>query len=76
MTLQRAYAPMFPEFDAFLFASIGEEVDGMPLSVLSARDRSERPDALSREQAGLPRLYTEAAVLSECARPQDPALHP
>src|SRR5882762_6220713 len=39
MTLPRAYAPMFPEFDAFLFASVGEEVDGMPLSVLSALSR-------------------------------------
>ena len=39
MTLRRAYAPMFPEFDAFLFASVGEEVDGAPLSVLSALSR-------------------------------------
>src|SRR6266849_6563251 len=39
MTLPRAYAPMLPEFDAFLFASVGEEVDGIPLSVLSALAR-------------------------------------
>lgn len=39
MTLRRAYAPMLPEFDAFLFASVGEEVDGVPLSVLSALSR-------------------------------------
>jgi hypothetical protein len=39
MTLRRAYAPMFPEFDAFLFAAVGEEVDGIPLSVLSALSR-------------------------------------
>src|SRR5271155_2454052 len=39
MTLPVAYAPMRPEFDAFLFASIGEEVDGQPLSVLSALAR-------------------------------------
>ena len=39
MTLRRAYAPMFPEFDAFLFASVGEEIDGRPLSVLSALAR-------------------------------------
>jgi hypothetical protein len=38
--------------------------------------RSERHDALSRQQAGLPGLFTEAAVLSERARPKDPALHP
>ena len=36
MTLRRAYMPILPEFDAFLFASVGEEVDGVPLSVLSA----------------------------------------
>jgi hypothetical protein len=39
MTLPLAYAPMLPEFDAFLFASVGEEVDGRPLSVLSALAR-------------------------------------
>ena len=27
MTLQRAYAPMHPEFDRFLFASVGEEAE-------------------------------------------------
>ena len=36
----------------------------------------ERHDALSRQQAGLRGLFAEAAVLSERARPQDPALHP
>src|SRR5947207_11537662 len=39
MTLRRAYAPLLPEFDAFLFAPVGEEVDGVPLSVLSALSR-------------------------------------
>jgi hypothetical protein len=39
MTLPVAYAPMLPEFDAFLFASVGEEIDGRPLSVLSALAR-------------------------------------
>jgi hypothetical protein len=38
--------------------------------------RRERHDALSRQQAGLRGLFAEAAVLSECARPQDPALRP
>ena len=59
MTLRRAYAPMFPEFDAFLFASVGEEVDGVPLSVLSAlsrlgldpRDEAARLAHLTREAA-------------------------
>ena len=39
MSLRRAYAPMLPEFDTFLFASVGDEVDGVPLSVLSALSR-------------------------------------
>ncbi len=59
MTLPRAYAPMLPEFDAFLFASVGEEVDGIPLSVLSAlarlgldpRDEAVRLAHLTREAA-------------------------
>ena len=59
MTLPRAYAPMLPEFDAFLFASVGEEVDGAPLSVLSVlarlgldpRDEATRLARLTREAA-------------------------
>jgi hypothetical protein len=59
MALRRAYAPMFPEFDAFLFASVGEEVDGVPLSVLSAlsrlgldpRDEAARLAHLTKEAA-------------------------
>ncbi len=59
MSLRRAYAPMFPEFDSFLFASVGEEVDGVPLSVLSAlsrldldpRDEAARLSHLTKETA-------------------------
>jgi len=36
MSLPGPYAPMRPEFDRFLFATVGEEIDGVPLSVLSA----------------------------------------
>jgi hypothetical protein len=39
MVLRHAYAPELPEMDPFLFASVGEEVDGIPLSVLSALAR-------------------------------------
>jgi hypothetical protein len=39
MVLRHAYAPKLPEMDPFLFASVGEEVNGMPLSVLSALAR-------------------------------------
>jgi hypothetical protein len=60
MTLPRAYAPIFPEFDAFLFASVGEEVDGVPLSVLSALARLGLDPR--EEAARLARLTREAAV--------------
>jgi hypothetical protein len=36
MVLRTAYAPVLPEMDPFLFASVGEEIEGIPLSVLSA----------------------------------------
>jgi hypothetical protein len=41
MPIRRAFAPMLPEFDSFLFALVGEEVDGVQLSVLSALSRLE-----------------------------------
>ena len=59
MSLRHAYAPMVPEFDPFLFATVGEEVDGVPLSVLSAltrlgldpRDEAARLSRLTKEAA-------------------------
>ena len=59
MPLRGAYAPMRPEFDRFLFATVGEEVDGVPLSVLSAlsrlgldpRDEAARLAHLTKEAA-------------------------
>jgi hypothetical protein len=59
MPLRRAYAPVHPEFDRFLFASVGEEVEGAPLSVLSAlsrldldpRDEAARLSHLTKEAA-------------------------
>src|ERR1700676_2690853 len=82
MTLPRSYAPMFPEFDAFLFASVGEEVDGVPLSVLSAlvrlgldpRDEAVRLARLTREAAAeqlarmIGRLYDQRWSASEAWR--------
>ena len=60
MPLQRAYAPMHPEFDRFLFASVGEEAEGAPLSVLSALSRL---DLDPRDEAArLSRLTKEAAA--------------
>jgi hypothetical protein len=59
MPLRRAYAPMLPQFDSFLFAPVGDEVDGIPLSVLSAlsqlgldpRDEAARLSHLTKETA-------------------------
>jgi len=59
MPLRRAFAPMLPEFDSFLFAPVWEETDGAPLSVLSAlsrlgldpRDEAARLSALTKEAA-------------------------
>jgi hypothetical protein len=59
MSLRHAYAPMLPEFDSFLYASVGEEVDGVPVSVLSAlsrlgldpRDEAARLSHLTKETA-------------------------
>jgi hypothetical protein len=39
MPLRRPYAPVLPELDPFLFAAVGEEVNGIPLSVVSALAR-------------------------------------
>jgi len=39
MVLRHTYAPELPEMDPFLFAPVGEEINGIPLSVLSALAR-------------------------------------
>ena len=67
MVLHGAYAPVLPEMDPFLFASVGEEVKGIPLSVLSAlaqlgldpRDEAARLSSLTSEAAAsqLGRLF-------------------
>ena len=59
MPLRRAFAPVLPEFDSFLFAPVWEEADGAPLSVLSAlsrlgldpRDEAARLSHLTKETA-------------------------
>jgi hypothetical protein len=35
MTLRREYTALQPEFDEFLFAAVGEEIDGIPLTTIS-----------------------------------------
>src|SRR2546421_2810432 len=85
MSLRHAYAPMFPEFDPFLFASVGEEIDGVPLSVLSAltrldldpRDEAARLSHLTKEAAAdqlarmIARLSDRSWTLSETRRIAD-----
>jgi hypothetical protein len=39
MSLRASFLPLRPEFDNFLFATVGDEVAGMPLSVISALTR-------------------------------------
>src|SRR5437763_8314756 len=82
MPLRRAYAAALPEYDSFLFASVGEEVDGIPLSVLSAlsrlnldpRDEAARLSQLTKETAAdqlasmIGRLSDRRWSLSEARR--------
>ena len=39
MTLRRPFRPLRPELDGFLFAQVGGDIDGVPLSVVSALTR-------------------------------------
>src|SRR5215831_4869567 len=39
MTSRGSFRPLRPELDRFLFATVGDEFDGMPLSVISALTR-------------------------------------
>ena len=65
MALRSVYAPVLPEMDSFLFAYVTDEVDGIPLSVLSALARlGVDPRA---EAARLSRLTSKAAA-SQLAR--------
>lgn len=82
MSLRHAYAPVLPEFDPFLFASVGEEVDGVPLSVLSAltrlgldpRNEATRLSHLTKDAAAdqlarmIARLSDQRRTLSEARR--------
>jgi hypothetical protein len=39
MTLRESFRPLRPDLNGFLFAQVGTEIDGMPLSVISALTR-------------------------------------
>jgi hypothetical protein len=69
MTLRRPFRPLLPQFDEFLFTTVGNEIDGMPLTVISALARlgldpweeAERISSLSSQEAleQLARLIAE-----------------
>jgi hypothetical protein len=69
MTLRLAYRPLHPDLDGFLFAAVGDEKDGIPLSMVSALTRLDldpwaeagRLSSLSRREAveQLARLLTD-----------------
>jgi hypothetical protein len=69
MMLRRSFHPLRPEFDKFLFATVGNEIDGIPLSVVSAlarlgldpREEAGRLSSLSNREAveQLARLLAE-----------------
>src|SRR5215467_11885938 len=39
MTLRGSFRPLRPDLDRFLFATVEDEIDGIPLSVISALTR-------------------------------------
>jgi hypothetical protein len=60
MALRNAYAPELPELDPFLFAPVGEELNGIPLSVLSVLAQLGLDPR--QEAARLSRLTSKAAT--------------
>ena len=66
MTLRRSFRPLRPDLDQFLFAAVGEEIDGIPLSTIPpspalALIRARRPVGFHRCPAG--RRSSEVARL-------------
>src|SRR5689334_3210691 len=59
MTLRRPFRPLRPDLDEFLFAAVGDQTNGIPLSVVSALTRlgldpweeAGRLSSLSRREA-------------------------
>ena len=71
MTLRRSFRPLRADLDKFLFAAVGEEIDGIPLSTISALTRLGldpwqevgRLSSLPRREAWLAFFVLAAAVL-------------
>jgi hypothetical protein len=80
MTLRRPYRPLRPDLDEFLFATVGEEIEGVSVSVISALARlgldpwkeAGRLSSLSSREAAeqMARLIAE---LPGCFRPLEEA---
>jgi hypothetical protein len=59
MALRRLFAPLRPDLDDFLFAAVGDERNGIPLSMISALtqlgldpwDEAGRLSALAKQEA-------------------------
>jgi hypothetical protein len=76
MTLRTSFRPLRPDLDRFLFAAVGAEQNGVPLSMVSVLtrlgldpwDEASRLSSLSKREAGeqLARLIAE---LPEARRP-------
>ena len=79
MTLRQPFRPLRPDLDKFLFAAVGDEVKGIPLSVVSALTRlgldpweeAGRLSSLSHREAveQLARLIAELPADAPAAQP-------
>jgi len=80
VTLRPPFRPLRPDLDRFLFATVGDEIDGIPLSVISALTRlgldpwqeSGRLSSLSNREA-VEQLARLIAELPGLFRPLDEA---
>lgn len=78
MTLRESFRPLRPDLDRFLFAQVGDEVDGLPLSVISVLTRlgldpweeAGRLSSLSDREAAeqLARLIADLPGYAPCLR--------
>jgi hypothetical protein len=80
MTSRLSFRPSRPDFDKFLFATVGEEINGIPLSVISALTRlgldpwqeAGRLSSLSNREA-VEQLARLIAELPDAPRPRGEA---
>jgi hypothetical protein len=65
MTLRRSFRLLRSDFDKFLFPTVGDEIDGMPLSIISALARLGLDP---REEAGRLSLLNNREAVEQLAR--------